>query len=993
MNTSTRLGRCLLYILVFLSGVAGLIYQVVWHRYLSILLGAQARATAIVLAIFLGGISAGYLCFGRWTRTKKWNLLLTYVLVELALTFWAYCFPYFFDFLFARTPAILSVLGMQSLFVDVTLSLLLIGFPTFLMGGTLPLLTQAVSDDLAEASDTHARIYGYNTVGACAGSLLAGYVLIPLTSLPVTVVLAGSANLVVACAGYFLFAKYAPTNKPIGFSATRDRKKGRKGDLPLLIAGFLSGFYVITLETVMIRLMGLATGSSNYTFTLIVSIFVLALGLGSLLARRIAKYTSARLVWNQLALAFFLFLVYLSGDFWPYWVHLVRIVFRDVAVNFYLYQAALGIVFLLLLAIPIGLCGLTLPFLFHLLKDRKETLGHRVGQLYGINTVGCVIGALFGGYLVLGYLNLDQIFKLCIVLALASLGCAVFYSYRQTKKSGVLWAGVGGAWLFLMVLIAPGYNKERYFQPFRQQHPLPVSYKGLERWTNWLKGSTAYLAYEDGPNTSVMVGVNRSSSREMSRTIFVNGKSDGNTSGDLFTMSLTGNIPGLLARRLDKICVVGMGTGITIGALADFEETKTIDVAEIAGTLIKFRSHFDAYNGEMSKSSKIKLHEMDAFRFLGGTTQTFDVIVSEPSNPWVAGVENLYTTEFYDIAKRKLAKDGLYVQWVQAYSFTDELLRSVLKTITSRFRYVSVFQMLEADLALVASDEPITKADLERAALRYQSQPRVRTSLARLGIHSLETVLALEIVQPWTTSVLGGDTSPLSIEEPRLSYGAAVAFFLGVKADIHQSRRETKEYFASVKDSLLSKYLDDRGPSAKLLEEMSRAFCADGSPGKNRHLCQETLIMGKWVTPNKPWEALFETELISSEWRGLSLFGGSRGPASFSGADLQRTKQALDFFKKYYSPVARLPIGKILSQLDTCLKTSPKKAEIRGDCLLFRAAALEVSQPNSPGFYRTIRDFALWFGELSPSSTAYPRFKRAFEILDKGISDNASSVM
>ena len=197
-----------LYFLIFSSGAAGLIYQVAWHKYLAILLGAQARATAIVLAIFLGGISLGYWFFGRWSRWKPWNLLVVFCFVEVILGAWAFIFPSLFKASLWMSSSLYGIVGVNSILIDIFFSILLIGIPTFLMGGTLPLLTQGLSENLDEASQTHARIYGFNTVGACFGCLLAGYVLVPLTDLGFTVTIAGLIDTFVGLMVYYLFARY-----------------------------------------------------------------------------------------------------------------------------------------------------------------------------------------------------------------------------------------------------------------------------------------------------------------------------------------------------------------------------------------------------------------------------------------------------------------------------------------------------------------------------------------------------------------------------------------------------------------------------------------------------------------------------------------------------------------------------------------------------------------------------------------------------------------
>lgn len=953
----------------------------------------------MVLALFLGGISAGYLVFGRWSRYKKWNLLLAYAVVELLLAAWGFCFPYFFKGALPLVSRLYGWVGVESLLIDVLISALLIGFPTFLMGGTLPLLTQGLSENLDDASETHARIYGFNTVGACAGSLLCGYILIPLTDLGVATAIAASLNTLVAFFTYFLFARWQPLLRDVAPSSARERASMLTPQtLALLAIGFLSGFYILTLETVFIRLMGLSTGSSNYNFTLIVSLFVFGLGIGSLVARRIARYSRTRLLWNQLGVAILLLALYISGDYWPYWVHRVRIVFRDVAQNFFWYQAGLGAFFLALLAVPIGLCGLTMPLCFHLIKDRKETLGHRVGQLYGLNTLGCVLGALGGGYGLLHIVNLDQLFRLCVLLAIVTAVLALYYCNIE-KRVGTVTFALATTFLSLTLfgtLLAPSYHKEYYTQPFRQQAPVASSYSGAAAWGEYLSSTTEYVFYKDGPNTSVGIGISKSNGTERSRTIFVNGKSDGNTRGDLLTMSLTGHIPALMARKLDNVCAIGFGTGISAGAFTRYKELGHVDLVEIADTIVNNAHHFDSYNGGVSKHPKIEFHVMDAFRFIGGTTKRFDVIVSEPSNPWVAGVENLFSAEFYDIAKSKLTDDGVFVQWVQGYSFSDELLKMVFKTISSRFPHVLAFQMLDHDLALVASRTPFSREDVQRSVARYEANRDARRSLAELGITRMETFLGYEIIPSGLIPVLSSDAEEHHLEAPRLSHQAARAFFVGSSAKVHSLRRSMKEFFPSVKKSLLSLYLDGKTPSRETLEAMRATYC-DHPTGKAATLCEETVVMGKWDHPLAPFETTYASVLSAGELRTVASFASlATAPRlkAFGLNDLKEVQNLFDLYKRFHSPVCPLPSRPLVERLDNCLRVSGRNAEIHGDCLLQKAAILEIVEPEDPPFLATIREFDEWFAGFPPDSEGYSRFKKASEILadlaQKANSSNSS---
>ena len=774
MNHS-RVKRALLFFGIFLSGASGLIYEVVWHRYLGILLGAQARATAVVLGIFLGGISVGYVCFGRWSRNRNKELFAVYALVELGMCFWGFLFPFLFRLAQPAASSLYRLLGVNSLTIDILLSIILIGLPTFLMGGTLPLLTQSMSEDVDKASTTHAKIYGINTIGACLGCLLAGYLLIPLFGLRNTEHLAAWMNLIVGLGVYFLFGRGAKhldsLRRAVPVAATEKfRLSFETRDLPLLVIGFLSGFYLITLQTVLVRLVGLTTGSSNYNFTLIVTIFILGLGLGSLLARRIDRYGSSRLFWNQIGLGVCLFLVYLTSDSWAYWGHLLRLMFREIPQAFFPYQLALGISFGLILLLPIGFAGLTLPLCFHLLKDRQENLGNRVGQLYGLNAVGCVCGALVGGYYLLNFFNLDQLFKFCCFLTVLTV-VAAGSIYLRENKVRPLPLGLAAVLIVFVTLgswFAPPTSKMNFIQPFRKTSVIPdVSFHGATAFKNYLSRGIEYLVYKDGPNTSVGIIAGRYDGKERSRSILNNGKSDGNTPSENFTTTMLAHIPALLATNPERACVVGFGTGTTIGALTLYPEIKSVDVAEISGTLIENRHFFDPYNHEVSKSDKVHIHEMDAFRYLEGTDSKFDIIISEPSNPWVVGIENLYTREFYQLAQRKLESGGIFMQWIHTYSFNDELMRMVLNTMTQVFPYVGVYQLKGGDISLMASMTPIDRGDLRRAARRFEAHPEVTRALQDVGIERFETVLALEMV-PFSLSKVIADGGDLqTLENPR----------------------------------------------------------------------------------------------------------------------------------------------------------------------------------------------------------------------------------
>jgi spermidine synthase len=986
MQFSPRGGRAILYSLIFASGAAGLIYQVAWHKYLAILLGAQARATAVVLGIFLGGISLGYWCFGKWTRWKRWNLLLVYCLVEVALGFWGFCFPYLFKGAMAVVPKMYATFGLTNIVTDIVLSTLLIGLPTFLMGGTLPLLTQGLSENLNEASKTHARIYGFNTVGACLGCLIAGYVLVPQTDLPFTVTLAGLINVTVGLVCYFCFAKWSQVQEVAPPAASEKAAAFTPAQLNLLVVGFFSGFYLISLETVFIRLMSLSTGASNYNFTLVVALFIFGLGVGSLIVKDIGKYTVSRLFWNQIWVSVGLLAIYFSGDYWSYWVHLLRASLRDIPQNFYFFQFLLGTGFFALLAFPIGLCGLTLPLCFHLMKDTKEGLGERVGQLYGLNTVGSVLGAIIGGYFILDFIDLPQLFKLCVLMAsVTAVTTGMLYvSVMKPSRFSLVASGAIGALTLVGTLIAPDYAKDRWVQPFRHPAPTEATYKGARAFGNYLSRNTEIIQWDDGPNTSLGVGRSVYQGKEVSRTVFVNAKSDGNTRGDYFTTVLLAHLPALFAQSPKEACVIGFGTGITIGTLTLYPEIQNINVVEISNTIINNRHYYDAYNHEVSRNPKVHINEMDAFRYLGGTQKKFDLVISEPSNPWVSGIENLYSLEFYKTARAKLNPKGVFTQWIHTYSFNDQLLQMVMHTMGEVFPYLSVYQLKGGDLALVATVEPITREDLVRAAQRMGSSPALKKDLDTAGIDRLETLLALEMV-PWPIAKVFGASGDIHrLESPRLSNGAARAFFIGESANLQATRRQFKEFFPAIDASLLAVYLGDKAPSWETVESFKRAFC-ENEQSKIRYLCEETMVLAKYLQPKYDPNSIMRGILPDRELASLNEF--HEGPVKkFTVDSLQEVNSLFNVYKKYASPIARLPVAQLSTNVDYCLRTTALTEELYGECLLQKILILETAQLPGPSLNSSIQQYLEWFPTLNKGSSNYGKLQEAKNILSKMVS-------
>ena len=453
--TSRKKLRQAILVTVFLTGFAGLVYEVTWQRYLANLLGSQAKSTSIVLAVFLGGLALGYQLFGGIAKKQKTrNLVKLCGFAEIGIGLWAFLFPLLYGAIWKKIGVLNPMAGYATL-IEISLAVFLLGIPTVLMGCTLPLLTQGLSREDQETPGLHARIYAWNTGGAFLGCLMAGFVLLPWLGLPITSMNVGVINIL---CGLFLAASgqamaeaddqedSVQPQPPFQENPLNLNRKQKA--VPILIA-LLAGFSGICLQTVLVRVAALSLGSSEFTFSMIVALYILMLALGAGMLGRAAVSPRRSIVVNQVQLSLGLLIAYLLVPFLPYGALLVRTLFSSVLPAFYLYHCACFVALGLVLAIPVLAAGKSMPLLFAVSNPSVSSSGGDVGRLYFWNAAGCVLGALLGGYFLLFWLNMDGVLKLAMLCSLASL--ALMLSFLELPKRGVF--GICGAIAILSILL------------------------------------------------------------------------------------------------------------------------------------------------------------------------------------------------------------------------------------------------------------------------------------------------------------------------------------------------------------------------------------------------------------------------------------------------------------------------------------------------------------------------------------------------------------
>jgi len=780
--------RAIALMLTVLTGFSGLVYEVAWQKYLATLLGSHSEATAAVLALFLGGLSIGYSLFGVVTRRvvqratgrgEAPRLLLLYGAIEASIGLSAWLFPTLFRGVRWLSLAIPHEAGGLGFGLDVLLSALLILPPAVLMGGTIPILTQALSRSLADATRLHAQVYAFNTAGAFFGALAASFVLIPWLGLEWVVLAMGTVNL--AAGATFLVIgrrRYAQiTATPNGDASAASAALGLYAVVALLV-----GFAAMCFQTVLIRLGGLSLGSSNFTFSMVVAVFVLCIALGSFAVAALPRIPGGLIVATQWLLALGMALLYAPLNYAPYWAHIVRSWFRDIDGAFYPFHLTVFALSLAILAIPIGLSGATLPLIFHHMKRQVGDLGAAAGKLYSWNTVGSLLGALLGGYLLFFWLDLDRVYLVALAAVVTAAALLTVQIFALPRVGALVILLVPG---LTAVALMPRWDPNPLAAAsFRLRQARPEDNLGPVEFFKRTTANSRIAFYDDDPNSSVAV-------RETflpdgpDPAIVTNGKPDGSIGFDYPTMALAALIPALFAKQAEHGFVIGFGTGVTVGEMAKLPTMQDVTVAEISPGVIDAAKFFEAKNQHALTNGKTKVVVSDAYRALLRSSQQYDIIASEPSNPWVAGIEMLFSQEFLRAAKDRLRPGGVYAQWFHCYENDTAVVELVLRTYASVFDQVAVWYTLGPDLILLGFKDPDLPRllDVQRLQSTFE-QPAMRSALARAGIDDFPALLVHELLPLGVANAAGWRGDVHTILRPVLSYRAARAFFRGQQSDL-----------------------------------------------------------------------------------------------------------------------------------------------------------------------------------------------------------------
>jgi len=751
----------------FLSGASGLVLEMLWTRLLTLVFGSTTLAVSTVLTAFMGGLGLGSFLAGRIADRLK-HPVKTYALTEAAIGVYALLVPVVISFYPALNRGLWSAFGDHYTVLSVLRFLASAGLlivPTTLMGATLPILARHFVQRPWELRRIGLRIgtlYAVNLFGAVAGAFLAGFVFLPNIGIRWTNVTAASFNLTLAAVILITrrlprFAEKAGAEETIDELLEKAAAEGQVSAAAALpppakvtarsrqvtLAAFaVSGGTAMTLQVLWTRALAVLIGSSAYSFTLILLAFLIGLGAGSALFGRISQKTAYPVRWLaglHLGIAASIGVSYLLTDRLPL-VFTWLLESSSFGVDGVLIcQFALACIAVLPTTI---LMGGVFPLTIRIASARIDTVGKDIGYAYALNTVGAIIGSFLSGFVVLPKLGLQRGIYLVVAIGLG-LAAALFASAPAlSRRKRGLAVGVAVA-MALIGLALPRWNLMLFSSGFfRVSIARDYIYRKLHK-KEWKYPQLAF--YEDGVATTVSVD-------RWGKTLSLknNGKVDASNEGDMPTQITVGLLPLLLypGDHPPKVALIGYGSGVTAGAITQYP-IGSLELVELEPAILYRASHlFDDVNHKPQENPKVTARVGDGRNFLTQRRDKFDVIVSQPSNPWLTGVSNLFTREYFRDIKRRLAPGGIFCQWAQLYELAPWNIKTIYRTVRDEFRYVYVFSAedLSSDTILIASQEPL-KLDLSTIQRAF-AHPATAAEAKRGLIESPHDVFAYLLLTP-----------------------------------------------------------------------------------------------------------------------------------------------------------------------------------------------------------------------------------------------------
>ncbi len=808
----TYLNVALLFVF-FCSGLASLTLETVWIRVLSLSVGSTSTAMGIVLGIFFGGLGIGGYIGGKLSSKVKEHLKV-YAWIEAAVGLYALLiffplneFHIFLRFLnFGESFFVLNAVIKFSL-----VGLCILG-PAVGMGITLPLLVKFIQLQDNSAGKTVSILYGVNTLGAVAGAFCTSYFFIPYIGVNGANFLAIAVYFIAALMIYGLHLKYSSLFKQVIEKKAEVQKSIKTlPNYQFLSIAFVTGFSAIGFEVIWTKYLTVFLGTNIFGIGMVLALFLIGIALGSLMVSRwIDKFHNLKLAIG-VSLAFTAFVCFavtallnvapkmsltlqvLLSDIWP-----VSTLFaKSIVSGIIMFPATL-------------LFGILFPLIVKAMTNDGGDVSLNLGRAYGINTLGSILASMGLGLLVLPSLG-SHVASMIAVVPLVGAGVWVWSSQKNTSITKIMPYALGVLLLLGSWGIEPNFTniiKSAYFSA--------SDFKSIPEVLDAFNEDEKFVQITEGKSAITSLSIDSSGGENFNRYLRLKTNGLNESIYDLDNIdvfpryeALLGMLPYLFSKNINSSFIVGYGGGFTVDFLSQ-TDLGLVQVAELEQGIMDAAEYVHKNNNPITARKNVKLQIEDA-RFVLATKQRgpFDIIVSQPSHSWLAGVANLFTQDFFEIVSENLTQGGVYGQWLNLYNIDSIAVQSILKTFFTVFEHGAVFTNPEdQEMIIVGSHEPL-KLNSKRFE-KLVAKPQMKRKLHNIPANSINDILSFfamtreEVVSNFNETPVNTDLNAYAeVRQSRLFY-----------SDQNQLDGELKEFFSkhypkealSIRESL--QYLD-----------------------------------------------------------------------------------------------------------------------------------------------------------------------------------------
>lgn len=731
--------RKLILLFFAISGSCALIYEVVWTRMLSLVFGLTTFAVSTVLAAFMAGLAIGSYLFGK-IIDKKYNQLLFYGLLELGIGLYALSSPHLISLIKGMYINIFKSVTPSFYYfalIRFGLCFLVLLVPTIFMGGTLPILGKFFIKKDMDISRYSAFLYGLNTVGAVCGVLLAGFFFLENLGIRTTIQIAAILNIGIGILSILFGSKTSViSQQAISNSVNTDNFHNTRGPGIILLGFAITGFSAMLYEISWTRILSTQLDSSTYAFSIMLATFLLGIALGSFFFGRYVKENNISVVLFSLLELFLGASVILTMHIFeqiPFYFLKLSIIAEN---NYIALQLSKFILCIVIMFIPTFILGGIFPIVIKLYSSNLKAISTSIGKAYAFNTIGCILGSFAGGFILIPLIGTRNTILIGVLLNF-SLGASLLIYQKRW-----LYGTASFIIFFSLLFFMPGADK--HILSGINSTMLSWYFPGVSRTDALIdsvrkQGKLVY--YKEGLNSTISV------LRKADHiALLVNGKVDAAITynydnPDMRTQLVSGYLPMLLVKEPKNALVIGYGSGVTLRAVSQFPLIN-IYCVEIEPRVIEASYLFERENRNVINDPRVNIILNDARNYLLLTDKKFDVIISEPSNLWMAGIANLFSLEHFQTIKSHLSDNGIFCQWFHLKGISPEDIRVIIRTFQTAFPHATLWSSFGGDALLIGTKKKLI-IDFNEFSQRFYENMSVRKDLKQLYINSPWVLLEL----------------------------------------------------------------------------------------------------------------------------------------------------------------------------------------------------------------------------------------------------------